>query len=107
MVAMQDETTQRHGWVCVWYKVGKQYGMNPRREVLWKGCQISQKMPLAMAIAHFCFSKQVLPFVWMFKMAVEKLVRDRVKVHEGTKMPLLQQSVSRASQVYMSRAVGS
>ena len=90
MLAMEDEETQRNGLVFIQYKVGEQQGKSPSRQILWKGCQYASGMPLRIAMIHICLPKQVLPFVWLMKLALEKVFRDRIKVHEGEPQDILE-----------------
>ena len=83
MLALEDEDTQRNGSVLVQYKVGEQHGKFPSRELLWKGCQYASGFPMRTSVIHICMPKQVLPFVWLMKFSLEKVFRDRIKVHEG------------------------
>jgi hypothetical protein len=71
MIAAEDEETLQNGTVVVWYKVGEQEGIRPNRHLLFKGAYGQQAIPVRVSGFHICFGKQSLPFVRLFKFAMD------------------------------------
>ena len=85
MAAFEDEETQKNGLVVVQYKVGDQIkGQRPNRRLLWMGAVHSRHLPGTMTSIHVCLRRQSLPFVRLFKIALEYHTSHRVRIHEGT-----------------------
>ena len=89
MKVAQDVKTQKNGLVWVQYKVGKMQGLRPQRKILWFGLQAAKGMPLRVGALHICLEKQSLPYLWMFKTALEYATSLRVRIHEGSQMECL------------------
>jgi hypothetical protein len=91
LTAAEDEETQHNGMILVQYKVGEQEGIRSNRHLVWKGGYAQRALPIKFKGFHFlCFGRQSLPFVRLFKLAVEYQASNRFRVqHEGTLLPIL------------------
>ena len=83
MKCLEDEETQKKGWVGVAYNVGRIQSND--REAVWKNAKLLSYLPMRFQGIHYCYDNEKVRLLFAFAMFVfEKNARIRCRHHFGT-----------------------